>query len=203
MTAHYLALSTYPLKSEDFALVHAAAGGVGQLLIQIAKICGATVIGTVSTNEKAQIARQAGADHVILYLNEDFEEEVKRLTGGKGVDVVYDSVGQATFLKSLNCIRPRGMMVLYGQSSGPVEPINPQILNQKGSIFLTRPFLEHYLLTREELDWRVGDLFKWLASGDLKVRIDKTFKVEDASAAHEYIEGRKTKGKVLLIPSVD
>jgi NADPH2:quinone reductase len=176
---------------------------VGTLLIQIAKICGATVIGTVSTNEKAQIARQAGADHVILYLNEDFEEEVKRLTGGKGVDVVYDSVGQATFLKSLNCIRPRGMMVLYGQSSGPVEPINPQILNQKGSIFLTRPFLEHYLLTREELDWRVGDLFKWLASGDLKVRIDKTFKVEDASAAHEYIEGRKTKGKVLLIPSVD
>jgi len=200
MTAHYLALSTYTLKSGDTALVHAAAGGVGQLLVQIARIHGANVIGTVSTEEKAQIARDVGAGHVILYSNEDFEAEVKRLTGAKGVDVVYDSVGQATFSKSLNCLRPRGMLVLFGQSSGPVEPFNPQILNQKGSLFLTRPFLDHYLLNREELDWRAGDLFKWLNSADLKVRIDRIFNLEETAAAHEYIEARKTKGKVLLIP---
>jgi NADPH2:quinone reductase len=200
MTAHYLALSTFPLKPGDTALVHAAAGGVGQLLVQIAKKCGAYVIGTVSNEEKAALARQAGADEVILYTQVDFEAEAKRLTGGKGLEVVYDSVGHTTFMKSMNCLRPRGYLVLYGQSSGPVEPLNPQMLNQKGSLFLTRPTLGHYVLTREELMWRSGDLFKWMAAGELKVRIDKTFPLKDASKAQTYMEDRATKGKVLLIP---
>jgi NADPH:quinone reductase len=200
MTAHYLALSTYPLKEGDTALVHAAAGGVGQLLVQIAKMRGTRVIGTVSTEEKAALARTAGADEVILYTQVDFANEARRLTGGKGVDVVYDSVGKSTFQKSLNCLRPRGMMVLYGQSSGPVEPFDPQTLQAKGSIFLTRPTLGHYTLTQEELVWRAGDLFNWLAGGQLKVRIDRTFKLKEAAKAHEYLEARATKGKVLLAP---
>lgn len=200
MTAHYLAWSTYPLQTGDTALIHAAAGGVGQLLVQIAKKCGARVIGTVSTEEKAQIAREAGADHVIRYAQEDFEVETKRQTGGRGVEVVYDSVGKTTFMQSLNCLKPRGYMVLYGQASGPIEPLNPQILNQKGSLYLTRPSLGHYLLTREELLQRTGDLFDWIEYGELKVRIDQTFPLEEAAAAHRYMEERRTKGKVLLIP---
>ncbi len=200
ITAHYLAMSTYPLKPGDTALVHAAAGGVGQLLVQIARMCGARVLATVSTDEKAQIARQLGADEIILYTEEDFEVEVKRLTDGKGVEVVYDGVGKTTFAKGLNCLKPRGYMVLYGQASGPVEPVDPQILNRKGALFLTRPTLAYYLLTHEELMKRSGDLFSWVASGELRVRIDKKFPLKEAAAAHDYIESRATKGKVLLIP---
>ena len=200
MTAHYLALSTFPLKPGDTALVHAAAGGVGLLLVQIAKKQGAQVIATVSNEEKARLARLAGADHVILYSREDFETEVKRLTGGNGVEVVYDGVGQSTFLKSLNSLKPRGVMVLYGQASGPVEPVNPQLLNQKGSLFLTRPSLGHYLLTRAEFLQRTGDLFHWLTSAELNVRIDTTFLLREAARAHLYMEGRETKGKVILLP---
>lgn len=200
ITAHALAVSTYPLKSGDTALVHAAAGGVGLLLVQIAKMRGAQVIATVSNAEKAELARQAGADQVILYSRDDFEAEVKRLTDGKGVEVVYDGVGQVTFLKSLNCLKPRGYMVLYGQASGPVEPVNPQLLNQKGSLFLTRPTNGHYLLNREEFEWRTNDLFGWLQSGQLKLRIDKTFPLEHAAQAQEYMESRQTKGKVILLP---
>ena len=185
MTAHYLALSTYPLKSGDTALVHAGAGGVGQLLVQIAKKCGARVIATVSTDEKAGLAREAGADDVILYSQDDFEVEVKRLTGGKGVEVVYDSVGKTTFAKGLNCLKPRGLMALYGQSSGTVEPINLQLLNQKGSLYVTRPTLGHYVLTRDELMWRAGDLFKWIAAGELKVRIDRAFALADVAVRPE------------------
>lgn len=200
MTAHYLAYSTYPLKAGETALVHAAAGGVGLLLVQIAKRIGAQVIATVSTEEKAQFARDAGADHVILYSAEDFETETRRLMGGKGIDVVYDSVGKTTFLKGLNILKPRGYMVLYGQASGPVEPISPQLLNQKGSLFLTRPTLGSYLLTQEELSWRSGDLFSWIAAGELNVRIDKTFSLADAASAQRYMEARQTKGKVLILP---
>jgi len=200
MTAHYLALSTFALKPGQAALVHAAAGGVGLLLTQIAKRCGARVIATVSSQAKAELARAAGADEVILYNQVDFEAMVKRLTGGAGVEVVYDGVGQTTFLKGLNCLKPRGYMVLYGQASGPVEPISPQLLNQKGSLFLTRPVLGHYLLTNDELAWRAGDLFAWMAAGELKVRIDTTFALKDAADAHRYIEARETKGKVLILP---
>lgn len=200
MTAHYLTHSTYPLKPGETALVHAAAGGVGHLLVQMAKQRGARVIGTVSTEEKARLAREAGADEVILYTEVDFEAEVKRLTGGKGVDVVYDSVGKATFDKSLNCLRPRGMMVLFGQSSGRVPPFDPQILNVKGSLFLTRPSLGPYIANRAELLWRANDLFTWLTSGQLQVRIDQVFPLAEAAQAHRYLEERKTKGKVLLIP---
>jgi len=200
ITAHYLATSTFPLQPGNTALVHAAAGGVGQLLVQIASRCGAQVIATVSTEEKAALAREAGAVHVILYSKEDFETETRRLTGGKGVDVVYDGVGKTTFDKSLNCLRPRGYMVLFGQASGPADPINPQILNRKGSLYLTRPSLGAYLLTRDELLQRVGDLFKWMASGELKVRIDRSFPLSKAADAHDYIEARMTRGKVLLIP---
>jgi NADPH2:quinone reductase len=200
ITAHYLALSTYPLKPGDTALIHAAAGGVGQLLVQIAKKQGATVIATVSTAEKARLAREAGADHVILYTEQDFEAETKRLTGGKGVEVVYDGVGKTTFDKGLNCLKPRGYMVLFGQASGRVDPINPQVLNQKGSLFLTRPSMVHYLLTRDELLQRTNALFGWMAAGELKVRIDRTFPVAQAAAAQTYMEERRTKGKVLLLP---
>jgi NADPH2:quinone reductase len=201
LTAHYLATSTYPLKPGDSALIHAAAGGVGQLLVQIAKRRGARVIATVSTEEKARIARECGADEVILYTQEDFEAETRRLTGGKGVNVVYDSVGKTTFDKSLNCLMPLGYMVLYGQSSGPVTPIDPQILNQKGSLFLTRPSTGPYTATREALLQRTDDLFHWLASGELKLRIDRTFPLKDAGAAQDYMESRQPKGKVLLIPA--
>jgi NADPH:quinone reductase len=200
MTAHYLALSTYPLKPGDTALVHAAAGGVGHLLVQIARMRGARVIATVSTDEKARLAREAGADEVILYSQQDFEAETKRLTGGQGVEVVYDGVGKTTFAKGLNCLKPRGYMVLYGGASGQVEPLNPQLLNQKGSLFLTRPTLGHYLLTRQELLWRAGDLFDWMEAGRLKVRIDQIYPLAEAASAHAYIEERKTKGKVLLVP---
>jgi len=200
MTAHYLTHSTYPLKAGETALVHAAGGGTGQLLVQIAKRRGARVIGTVSTDEKAALAREAGADEVINYTQTDFDVEVKRLTNNAGVDVVYDSVGKDTFDKSLNCIRRRGYMVLFGASSGAVAPIDPQTLNAKGSLFLTRPFLAHYTADRAELLGRVNDLFKWIAAGELKVRIDKTFPLSEAAEAHRYLEGRQSKGKIILIP---
>jgi NADPH2:quinone reductase len=200
MTAHYLTFSTYPLKQGETALVHAAGGGTGQLLVQIAKRRGARVIGTVSTEEKAAVAREAGADEVILYTQTDFESEAKRLTDNKGVDVVYDSVGKDTFDKSLNCLRRRGYMVLYGASSGAVPPLDPQVLNAKGSLYLTRPFLAHYTADRVELMGRVNDLFNWIAAGELKVHIDKTFPLSEAAEAHRYLEGRQSKGKILLIP---
>jgi NADPH2:quinone reductase len=200
MTAHYLTHSTYPLKAGDIALIHAAAGGTGALVVQMAKMLGAHVIATVGSEEKAAVARASGADDVIVYTQEDFEAETKRLTGGKGCHVVYDSVGKATFEKSLNCLRPRGYMVLFGQASGQVDPLNPQVLNQKGSIYLTRPSLGAYIATRDELLWRANDLFTWLAAGKLEVRIDKSFPLAEAAAAHTYLEGRNTKGKVLLIP---
>ncbi|HEX5810407.1 MAG TPA: quinone oxidoreductase [Anaerolineales bacterium] len=200
LTAHYLALSTYPLKTGETALVHAAGGGTGQMLVQVAKRCGARVIGTASTEEKAALAREAGADELILYTQTDFETEVRRLTNNAGVDVVYDSVGKDTFDKSLNCLRPRGIMVLYGASSGPVSPIDPQVLNAKGSLYLTRPYIGHYTVDRAELLQRVNDVFSWLAAGELKVRIDKMFPLAEVAEAHRYLEGRQSKGKILLIP---
>jgi len=200
MTAHYLACSTYPLKTGDTCLVHAAAGGVGLLLCQIARTRGARVIGTVSTDEKAKLAREAGADQVILYTKQDFEFEVKRITGGKGLQVVYDSVGKTTFDKGFNCLAPRGMMVLYGQSSGPIGAFDPQVLNQKGSLFLTRPSLGHYTATREELQQRAGEVLGWIRDGKLKLRTELEFPLKDAAQAHRALEGRKTTGKVLLIP---
>jgi NADPH2:quinone reductase len=200
MTAHYLAVSTFPLMPNHITLVHAAAGGVGQLLIQIAKKRGAKVIATVSTQDKADTAIELGADHAILYTKKDFEMEVMRITNNMGVDVVYDGVGKDTFLKGLNCLKPRGMMVLFGQASGPVEPVDPQILNKKGSLYLTRPTINHYIQTRGELLQRSDDLFTWLASGELVLWIDKKFKLKDAIEAHKYMEGRKSKGKVLLLP---
>ncbi len=200
MTAHYLALSTYPLKKGETALVHAAGGATGQLLVQVAKRCGARVIGTVSSEEKAARAREAGADEIINYAQVDFEAEVKRLTNNAGVDVVYDSVGKDTFDKSLNCLRRRGMMVLYGQSSGSVPPVDPQTLNAKGSLYLTRPFLAHYTADRAELMGRVNDLFQWIAAGELKARVDKTFPLAEAAEAHRYLESRQSKGKILLLP---
>jgi len=199
MTAHYLTHSTYPLKEGDTALIHAAGGGTGQLLVQIAKLCGARVIGTVSTAEKADLAREAGADEIINYTLTDFEVEVKRLTNNKGVDVVYDSVGKDTFDKSLNCLRRRGYMVLFGQSSGSAPAFDPQSLNSKGSLFLTRPTLGHYTADRAELVGRVTDLFTWIAEGKLNVRIDTTFPLADAAQAHQYLEDRKSRGKVLLL----
>ncbi len=198
MTAHYLVNSTYALKAGETALVHAAAGGTGLLLIQMAKHLGAMVIGTVSTEEKAELARQAGVDHVILYTQADFEAETKRLTGGRGVDVVYDSVGQDTFEKSLNVLRMRGMMVLFGQSSGPVAPFAPGSLSAKGSLYLTRPLLFHYIAAREDLLWRSGDLFNWLKAGELKVHVDRSLPLAEAAEAHRLLTGRKTTGKVLL-----
>jgi NADPH2:quinone reductase len=200
MTAHYLTHSTYPLKEGETALVHAAGGGTGQLLVQVAKRRGARVLGTVSTEEKAKLAREAGADEVILYTQTDFETEVKQLTNHVGVDVVYDSVGKDTFDKSLNCLRRRGYMVLFGASSGAVPPLDPQTLNAKGSIYLTRPYLGHYTTDRAELFWRVTDVFNWIAAGELKVRIDKTFSLAQAAEAHRYLEGRQSKGKILLVP---
>ena len=200
LTAHYLSYSTYPIQSSEWALVHAAAGGVGLLLTQLVKQRGAHVIGTVSTDEKAELARQAGADEVILYMQADFEAETKRITDGKGVHVVYDSVGKDTFDKSLKCLRPRGYMVLYGQSSGKVAPFDPLELDHHGSLFLTRPSLRHHTSNRAELLQRAGELFEMMAAGKLDVRIDKTFALADAAKAHRYMEARKSKGKVLLIP---
>lgn len=200
MTAHYLTHSTFALKQGESALIHAAAGGVGLLLIQIAKMLGARVIGTVSTEAKAQLAKQAGADEVILYTQTDFLAEVKKLTGGQGVHVVYDSVGATTFDKSLDCLRPRGYLALFGQSSGPVPPFDPGKLAAKGSLFLTRPTLAHYALDRAELLTRTEDLFNWVSSGRLKLHIDKVFPLGEAAEAHRQLEGRKTTGKVILIP---
>ncbi len=200
MTAHYLAYTTYPLKPGDACLVHAAAGGVGLLLVQMAKQCGAHVFGTVSTEEKAALAREAGADAVILYTQQDFEAEVKRLTNGKGVQVVYDSVGKTTFDKSLNCLAPLGYMVLYGQSSGPVPPFDAATLSAKGSLFLTRPGLFHYIADRTSLEKRAGDVLGWIAAGKLKLRMEHNFALADVAKAHQSLEGRKTTGKVLLIP---
>jgi NADPH:quinone reductase len=200
MTAHYLAHTTYPLKSGDTALVHAAAGGVGLLLVQMAKKRGARVFGTVSTEDKAKLAKEAGADEVILYTQQDFEAEVKRLTAGQGLQVVYDSVAKTTFDKSLNCLAPRGYMVLYGQSSGPVPPFDLAQLGAKGSLFITRPSLTHYTLTREELLQRSGDVLGWIRAGQLKLRIDQTFPLKDAGEAHRRLEGRQSTGKLLLVP---
>ncbi len=200
MTAHYLASSTYPLKSGDWCLVHAAAGGVGLLLTQVAKMRGARVIGTVSTPEKAKLAKQAGADEVINYTSQDFEAETKRITGGKGVQAVYDSVGKTTFDKSLNCLAPRGVLALYGTSSGPVPPVDLSQLGPKGSLFITRPSLVHHTLTREELVQRSGDIFGWVKTGRLKVRIDQTWPLAQAADAHRKLESRQSTGKLLLIP---
>ncbi len=200
MTAHYLTHSTFYLGPEHTALVHAAAGGVGLLLLQMAKMIGARVFGTVSTEEKAELAGAAGADAVIRYTEENFTEAIQRLTAGKGVDVVYDSVGQTTFMGSLDCLRPRGMLVLFGQSSGPVDPLNLQILNNKGSLYVTRPSLGHYIASRHELEQRAIDIFRWMESGHLNVRIDRTFPLAEAAAAHTALEGRATAGKVLLAP---
>ncbi|MDP9169857.1 MAG: quinone oxidoreductase [Acidobacteriota bacterium] len=200
MTAHYLTRSSFPLKKGDTCLIHAAAGGAGRLAVQMAKMLGATVYGTAGSDEKAAIAKAAGADETIVYTREDFATEVKRLTSNRGVDVVYDSVGISTFLKGLDIIRPRGMMVLFGQSSGAVAPFDPSILNTKGSLFLTRPSLAHHCLTREELLWRSGDVLGWIASGRLELRIDSTYPLADAAQAHRDLEGRKTAGKLILVP---
>jgi NADPH2:quinone reductase len=200
MTAHYLAHSTYQLKPGDACLVHAAAGGVGLLLCQMARRAGARVIGTVSTEDKAKLAREAGAHDVILYTREDFEAEVLRLTGGKKLQAVYDAVGRDTFDKSLNCLAMRGYMVLYGAASGPVAPLDPQVLNAKGSLFLTRPSLFHYIATREDLVHRAGEVLGWIQKGELKLRIGATFPLGEAAQAHRDLEGRRTTGKVLLIP---
>jgi NADPH2:quinone reductase len=200
MTAHYLTHSTYPLKKGDAVLVHAAAGGVGLLLIQVAKRLGARVLGTVSNEDKARLAREAGADEVILYSRVDFAVEVKKLTEGAGVHVVYDSVGRTTFEKSLDCLRPRGYLALFGQSSGPVPEFDLGKLAAKGSLFVTRPTLLHYMSDRRELLERANDLFSWIAAGQLKLRIDKTFPLTEVAEAHRQLEARKTTGKVLLMP---
>ncbi|HET7876253.1 MAG TPA: quinone oxidoreductase [Methylomirabilota bacterium] len=200
MTAHYLMVSSYPVKKGDTCLVHAAAGGMGLLLCQLGKMRGATVIGTVSTEEKAALAKAAGADHVILYIKQDFEAEVKRITDGRGVDVVYDGVGASTFDKGLSCLRPRGMMVLFGQASGPVPPLDLQVLNARGSLFVTRPSLNHHIATREELLQRAGDVLGWIRDGKLKLRIEHQFPLAQAADAHRALEGRKSTGKILLIP---
>ncbi len=192
MTAHYLVKSSYPLKKGDTCLVHAAAGGMGLLLCQMAKMLGATVIGTVSTEEKAALAKSAGADHVILYTKQEFEPEVKRITGGRGVDVVYDGVGASTFDKSLNCLRPRGYMILFGAASGPVPPLDLQVINVRGSLFLQRPSLNHHIGSREELVQRAGEVLGWIKDGKVKLRIEHQFPLAQAAEAHRALEGRKT-----------
>jgi NADPH2:quinone reductase len=199
MTAHYLVTSTFPLEAGHSALIHAGAGGVGQLLIQLAKRAGARVLTTVSTPDKAELAKAAGADDVINYAETDFADEVERLVPG-GLDVVYESVGKDTFDRSLTCLRPRGYLVLYGQSSGAVDPFDPQRLAAGGSLFLTRPTLAHYISTREELQWRAGELFELIEHGRLDVRIDREFSLADAADAHIYMQQRRTRGKVLLVP---
>jgi NADPH2:quinone reductase len=200
MTAHYLAYSTHPLKAGETVLVHAGAGGVGLLLTQMAARIGARVITTVSTPEKAELSREAGASETILYTEQDFVTEVKRLTGGKGVDVVYDSVGKTTFDGSLNCLRPRGLMALFGGSSGAVPPFDLIQLSSKGSLFVTRPSLWHYLTTREELEWRAREVLDWVASGNLKLRMEHVYALDEAAQAHADMESRKTTGKILLEP---
>ncbi|HWG48790.1 MAG TPA: quinone oxidoreductase [Candidatus Acidoferrales bacterium] len=200
MTAHYLVYSTYPLKKGETTLIHAAAGGVGLLLVQMAKNIGARVIGTAGSEEKARLAKDAGADEMIVYTKQDFEAETKRLTGGKGVDVIYDGVGKSSFDQDLNLLRPRGYLVLFGGASGAVPPFDPIKLSQKGSLFLTRPSLMHYVATREELEKRAGDVLGWIAAGKLNLRIEHKYKLADAQQAHRDLEGRKTTGKLLLIP---
>jgi NADPH2:quinone reductase len=200
LTAHYLSTSTFPLAAGHTCLVHAAAGGVGLLLVQMAKRRGARVIGTVGTAAKAALAREAGADHVVLYAEEDFLEAVKRLTGGRGVDVVYDSVGKSTAERSLDCLAPRGMMVFFGNASGPVPPIDPLVLSRKGSLFLTRPNLVHYIGDRASLEARAADVLGDAAAGRLRVRIDRKYPLGAAAEAHRALEGRQTAGKVLLVP---
>jgi NADPH2:quinone reductase len=200
MTAHYLLYSSYPLKKGETALIHAAAGGMGLLLVQMAKNIGAHVIGTVGSDEKAKLAREAGADDVINYSKQDFEAETKRLTGGKGVHVVYDGVGKSTFDKDFEILRPRGYLVLFGGASGPVPPFDPMKLTQKGSLTFTRPSLGHFIATREELEQRSSDVLGWIAAGKVKLRIGHTYKLEDAAQAHRDLEARKTTGKLLLIP---
>ena len=202
MTAHYLTHSTYKWTSDDTCLVHAAAGGAGGLLVQVAKMRGARVLGTVSTEEKARVARECGADETILYTKEPFDEAVKRITGGRGVDVVYDSVGQDTFEGSLNSLRTRGMLVVFGQSSGPVPPVDTGTLNRKGSLFLTRTGLSHHLLTREELLWRAGDVLDWVATGKITPRIGATYPLSEAATAHRDLESRRTVGKLILTVDV-
>lgn len=203
MTAHYLVHSSYPLKHGETALIHAAAGGVGLLLVQMAKKIGARVIATAGTKEKAQLARDAGADECIVYTEADFEAETRRLTDGAGVHVVYDGVGKATFDKDLNVLRPRGYLVLFGGSSGAVPPFDLIKLSQKGSLFITRPTLGHYTLTREELEWRANDVLQSIARGELKLRIHKVYPLAEAEQAHRDLEGRKTTGKLLLKPRID
>ncbi|MBL8163582.1 MAG: quinone oxidoreductase [Anaerolineae bacterium] len=198
MTAHYLTIDTFPLREGHTALIHAAAGGTGLLLVQMAKLRGARVIATASSQQKLSLAREMGADETVFY--DDFPAQVKALTGGRGVDVVYDSVGKDTFERSLECLRPRGYLVLFGQSSGPVAPLDPQVLNAKGSLFLTRPSLGHHLQTREELLLRAGDVFGWIAAGALKVRIDRVYPLAQAADAHRALASRETSGKVLLLP---
>ena len=199
-TAHYLCKSTYPVKAGDRCLIHAAAGGVGLLLIQMVKNAGGFVIGTCSTEEKADLARAAGADEVILYTEQDFEAEVKRITDGAGVNVAYDSVGKATFEKSIDCLAPLGYMVLYGNTSGPVTEFNPATLGPKGSLFLTRPTLFAYTADRQSLEWRTGDIFQWIDDGSLSLRIEHFFTLADVQDAHRALEGRQTTGKVILTP---
>lgn len=200
MTAHYLSHSTYPIKSGDTVLIHAAAGGVGQLLVQMAKHLGARVIGTAGTDEKAQLARDAGADEVIVYTKQEFETETRRLTEGQGVHAVYDGVGKDTFEKDLNVLRPRGFLVLFGGASGAVPPFDLLELTKHGSLFVTRPSLQHYVATREELEQRANDVLQMIVRGDLKLRIHKTYPLEEAQQAHHDLEGRKSTGKLLLIP---
>ncbi len=200
MTAHYLSHSTYPLQAGSTCLIHAAAGGVGLLLCQMAKMLGARVLATAGNEEKAALAREAGADHVVLYRQDDFVAAAKQFTEGKGLDVVYDGVGKDTFEQGLQTLHPRGYMVLFGQASGPVPPFDPQILNARGSLFLTRPSLGFYTLTREELDWRAQDIFTWINEGKLKLRIGAKYPLSEAAQAHIDLQGRKTTGKVLLIP---
>jgi NADPH2:quinone reductase len=202
LTAHYLLTSTYPIQSGEWCLVHAAAGGVGLLMCQIGRMLGARVIGTTSTDVKAQLARDAGAEQVVLYTKENFVDAVKRITEGKGVSVVYDSVGKTTFDGSLDSLRPRGMMVLFGASSGPVPPLDPQVLNRKGSLYLTRPTLGNYVATRAELVARSNDLLGWIRDAKLHVRIDREVPLANAADAHRALESRATSGKVLLTPAI-
>jgi len=200
MTAHYLAKSTFPLAAKHVCLIHAAAGGVGLLLVQVAELCGARIIGTVSTEEKAALARHAGADEVIRYGERDVTADVRELTHGHGVDVVYDGVGKATWQTSLDCLRPRGMLVLFGNASGPVPKIDPLELNRRGSLFLTRPALKDHIATREELERRAGDVLEWVKGGLLTLRVHRTYPLEKAAAAHRDLETRKSAGKLLLVP---
>jgi NADPH2:quinone reductase len=200
MTAHYLVYSTYALQKGDACLIHAGAGGMGLMLIQMAKRIGATVYTTVSTEAKAELARGAGADHVILYTQVDFQEEIERIAGKNPLHAVYDAVGAPTFEQGLNLLRPRGVMALYGAAGGAVQPYNLRGLSEKGSVYVTRPVLSHYTLTREELEWRANDVLNWVQSGAIEVRIERKYPLAEAAAAHQALEGRKTTGKLLLIP---